>query len=173
MKISTGSCRKSQGTVCTNGRQWPGRFEGEEIKAETEWTARWVFRYDKSRRKSPFPLLFASPFAVSFNVTLKFSRYFQQRGFTKIGRGEEGRALFRAGHLYGIVQPRFFVSLFRSSFVFRETEKERKIERVEASNRMVLWSIAFKYRTAPLTSVATAPAVASSCFGASSRGNDL
>lgn len=29
-------------------------IRGKEIKAEAEWTARWVFRYDKSPRKSPF-----------------------------------------------------------------------------------------------------------------------
>lgn len=49
-------------------------IRGKEIKAETEWTARWVFRYDKSRRKSSFSFLFqpVPPFFVqSFNVTLK------------------------------------------------------------------------------------------------------
>lgn len=29
-------------------------IRGKEIKAEAEWTARWVFRYDKSPRKSSF-----------------------------------------------------------------------------------------------------------------------
>lgn len=41
-------------------------IRGKEIKAEAEWTAQWVFRYDKSPRKSPFPFrLFFSVFSVS------------------------------------------------------------------------------------------------------------
>lgn len=38
-------------------------IRGKEIKAEAEWTARWVFRYDKSPRKSPF-FLFIPFFSV-------------------------------------------------------------------------------------------------------------
>lgn len=41
-------------------------IRGKEIKAEAEWTARWVFRYDKSPRKSPF--LPSRPFFSVFSA---------------------------------------------------------------------------------------------------------
>lgn len=43
-------------------------IRGKEIKAEAEWTARWVFRYDKSPRKSPF--LPSRPFFSVFSSLL-------------------------------------------------------------------------------------------------------
>lgn len=46
----------------------------KEIKAEAEWTARWVFRYDKSPRKSPFlpfvPFSRFSPLLASFRIRI-------------------------------------------------------------------------------------------------------
>lgn len=103
-------------------------------------------------------------FSVNFEI-LAQNRYFQQRSFINIGHGEEREAFFRARHLYEIVQPRFFVSSFRSSSVFRERASEREgagessesdgfmVDRVQIQNR-------------PFDFGATAFAVASSCFGA-------
>lgn len=44
-------------------------IRGKEIKAEAEWTARWVFRYDKSPRKSPF-LPFFSVFSAPHSASV-------------------------------------------------------------------------------------------------------
>lgn len=50
-------------------------IRGKEIKAEAEWTARWVFRYDKSPRKSPFlpsiPFSRFSPLLASFRIRIR------------------------------------------------------------------------------------------------------
>lgn len=52
-------------------------IRGKEIKAEAEWTARWVFRYDKSPRKSlrSFFVSFSrfSPFAFPHSVSVSSS----------------------------------------------------------------------------------------------------
>ena len=149
------------------------QIRGKEIKEETEWTARWVFRYDKSRRKSSFPsslllLLGEVSFSVNFEI-LAQNRYFQQRSFINIGHGEEREAFFRARHLYEIVQPRFFVSSFRSSSVFRERASERASEREgagESSESDGFMVDRVQIQNRPFDFGATAFAVASSCFGA-------